>query len=446
MDISNETNVTVINKPNNSDKVKIAICLEQADGIVDSIMSGFSVNQLMNLEFYIFLNKGQHLEKELPFQVSYTCTYLDDNEDQIAGIMELMDLVLTEENIFAHMAGALGKSIWLITAEHDDKGRIRTFLNAYKNTCIVDTGKTGYVSAIRKVSLYLYFEFAEAFEPFSTGCKKLNITDVERIDDIYIDDINSISKILDVGVSCLNNIQIETTSICNLSCEYCPNSTVGREHAFMEPEMFYKIIDSLQEYLPGYSGTLSPHFYGEPLIDKRLELFIAYSRKKLPGSVIELYTNGELLTIDRYLALKYSGVDLFKISQHTELPSKVIEDTLTYIQHNHPELLTIEYNIFRDVKIKMNRGGLVKTEEMPLELMRRCTGCGVAHRVITFDHKGNAVLCCNDYLSKHTFGNILSKSIKDIWEGVGYQRARNLLMFGYMPFDMCKVCCGFSVK
>lgn len=446
MDIANETDMALINKTNNSDRVKIAVCLEQPGFIVDAIMSGFPVSQLMNLDFYIFLNKGQHLENELPFQVSYTCKYLDDNEDQITGIMEQMDLVLAEENIFAHIAGSLGKSIWLITAEHDDESKISAFLNAYKNTCIVDSCKSGYVSAIRKVSLYLYFEFAESFEPFSTGSKKLSITDVERIDDIYIDDINSISKILDFGVPCLNNIQIETTSICNLNCEYCPNSTVGREQAFMEPEMYYRIIDSLHEYLPDYSGTLSPHFYGEPLIDKRLEQFIAYSRKKLPGSVIELYTNGELLTIDRYLALKYSGVDLFKISQHTELPSKVIENTLKYIQHNHPELLSIEYNIFRDVKIKMNRGGLVKTEEMPIELMRRCTGCGVAHRVMTFDHRGNAVLCCNDYLSKHTFGNILSKSIKDIWEGMGYQRTRNLLMFGYMPFDMCKICCGFSVK
>ena len=52
MDLSNETNVTVINNPNNYDRVKIAIYPEQADDIVDSIMSGFPVNPLMNLAFY----------------------------------------------------------------------------------------------------------------------------------------------------------------------------------------------------------------------------------------------------------------------------------------------------------------------------------------------------------------------------------------------------------
>ena len=435
---------TAMKNLKSTDRVKVAICLEQSDRLIDSIMSGFTVGQLLNLDFYIFVHKDRHFNKELPNQVSHSYIYLADNIDMVAAMIGQMDIVLAEENVFAHLAGAMSKSIWLFASKIDDSGRSNAFLNSYEKVSVIHADEAGYLSAIRSVSLYLYFVFSDTFKPFSTNSKKHYNLDVDSIEEIVVDDINSISRLLDIRVPCLKNIQIETTSICNLRCEYCPNSTVGRDNAFMEAETYYKIIDSLKEYIPDYSGTLAPHFYGEPLIDKRLEQFIAYTRKILPSAVIEVYTNGELLTIDRYLALKTAGVDLFRISQHTELPSTVVETTLTYIQQNHPEIFSIDYKVYRDEKFKMNRGGLVTTEQVPLELMRTVTGCSMAHRVLTFDFKGNALLCCNDYLAQHVFGNIRSNSIEEIWEGMGYQRVRNLLMFGYLPFEMCKVCSGLK--
>ena len=62
-------------------------------------------------------------------------------------------------------------------------------------------------------------------------------------------------------------------------------------------------------------------FIRKPGDDKRLPEFVKYIRTKLPKSSIRVYTNGDFLTIEKYLKLKYAGVDIFEITQHSETPS-----------------------------------------------------------------------------------------------------------------------------
>jgi 8-amino-3,8-dideoxy-alpha-D-manno-octulosonate transaminase len=427
-----------------SDRVKLAICFERDNDPIDSIMSGFTVGQLMNLDFFVFINKADFVDKYIPELISCSYVCMDNDIDCMIDIVAHMNIILTDKLVFAELSKSIGKYAWFV---YDKKSCIdNAYINNLSNDiCLLETDGYDYKSAIKKLSLYLNFVFSDRFIEFSTSCKKNFNIYVEYIDEIFIDNINAINSLLDIKVNCLNNIQIETTSVCNLKCEYCPNSTVGREPALMQTETYYRIIDSIKEYMPDYSGTLAPHFYGEPLMDKRLEQLIGYTRQMLPDAIIEVYTNGELLTVERYMALKSAGVNMFKISQHTELPSSTLQNCLTFIKLNHPELFSVDYKVYYNEKYKMNRGGLVKAEHLPLDLMKNAAGCSMAHRVMTFDYKGQAVLCCNDYLSRHVFGNIQSNSIQEIWEGKAYKRIRNQLMFGYLPFDMCKVCFGFSL-
>jgi MoaA/NifB/PqqE/SkfB family radical SAM enzyme len=59
----------------------------------------------------------------------------------------------------------------------------------------------------------------------------------------------------------LNAVEIETTTVCNRACAYCPNKTVGgRPKTQMGVDVYHKIIDSLGEM--GFAGRVSPHFYG----------------------------------------------------------------------------------------------------------------------------------------------------------------------------------------
>lgn len=82
----------------------------------------------------------------------------------------------------------------------------------------------------------------------------------------------------------------------------------------MDTNVYTKIIDELSEI--NYNGRVYPHFYGEPLLDKRLPQLIEYTRKKLPLATIVVYSNGDYLTKELFNRLIASGVDGFVITQH----------------------------------------------------------------------------------------------------------------------------------
>jgi hypothetical protein len=234
------------------------------------------------------------------------------------------------------------------------------------------------------------------------------------------------------------SVTIETTSICNLACDYCPNSRFERDKTFMSESRFFRIIDSIADYAPDFSGEIRPHLFGEPLIDNRLEDFVRYTRFRLPAARITLFTNGCFLTTDRFLSLKRASVDMLHISQHQPSPPPGLKETLSHIKSNHPELYTVSYNEEYRAEFRMNRGGLLDLESLPLpdRYYSRCA----SYRDLTFDVHGNAILCCNDYLGKHLFGNIDKMSVKNIWESPRNSETRNKLFFGLLPLPVCMAC------
>jgi len=211
---------------------------------------------------------------------------------------------------------------------------------------------------------------------------------------------------------------------------------VPRFKELMTEDTFYKIIDSVRDYKESFDGIVAPHLYGEPLLDQRLEKFIEYSKTRLPRAKIHLYTNGETLTVERYLALKYAGTDVFHVSIHRPESQPDILHVLSTIGAQYPELFSVVCNTPYNAEYLMNRGGLVQVNELPVldTQFGRC----LCYKDLVFDVRGNAVLCCNDYLGKHLFGNIHTSSVSDIWKSVANSKIRNALLFGYLPLDICR--------
>ena len=75
-------------------------------------------------------------------------------------------------------------------------------------------------------------------------------------------------------------VQIETTTICNRKCPYCPNYSVGRPQCLMEESVFLKIIAALKEI--SFKGTIVFSGFGEPVSDDRLTQFVSHIKKMLP--------------------------------------------------------------------------------------------------------------------------------------------------------------------
>src|SRR5262245_22586687 len=95
-------------------------------------------------------------------------------------------------------------------------------------------------------------------------------------------------------------VELELNSMCNRKCTYCPNVSSKRPVGFMSEELFKKIIHELEEI--EFDGRISYHFYGEPLLDKRLPEFVQYTKDKVPNSYAEIYSNGDFLDLEVFRA------------------------------------------------------------------------------------------------------------------------------------------------
>ncbi len=236
-----------------------------------------------------------------------------------------------------------------------------------------------------------------------------------------------------------NDINIETTTVCNKKCSYCPNSIFDRGllayEKLMDEELYKKIIDELAEI--NFDGRISPESYGEPLMDKRLVSLITYTRKKLPKARLEILTNGDLLTPDLYKRLIKAGVDRFYVSQHGDVMSKSMVLLNKFLIENPDEKNVVTYRVITSKTLLSNRGGLVNPTMVKLE-----PRCNSPSNPVVIDHNGNVVLCCNDYLSSIILGNMKDKTLVEIWKGEKYKLLRRQLRKHNYQLDLCKKCTG----
>lgn len=224
------------------------------------------------------------------------------------------------------------------------------------------------------------------------------------------------------------NVEIETTTLCNRNCIFCPLSKDKKGEKFMDESLFYKIIDELGN-MP-FEGYIWLNHYGEPLLDKRLPKFVKYIRRKLKNVKIGFFSNGDLLTPTKAKSLISIGLDLIRISQHDTNPSKQISELKKY---DWDGKIMFQVENIKSQHLS-NRCGSVQVETMyPMY----CKLNGIIIRV-----DGDLALCCNDYYKEVKLGNIKNNTIKDIWNSKKYRKIRKDLKSGRFYLDICKKCRG----
>ncbi|MCA1296325.1 radical SAM protein [Paenibacillus sp. alder61] len=80
---------------------------------------------------------------------------------------------------------------------------------------------------------------------------------------------------------------IETTSICNLACSFCPPTQ--RQAQFIKLEDFRKILDEIKPH----TDYIYFHVKGEPLLHPKIDQLLDVSHEK--GFKVNITTNGTLL-------------------------------------------------------------------------------------------------------------------------------------------------------
>jgi len=223
-------------------------------------------------------------------------------------------------------------------------------------------------------------------------------------------------------------IEIETATKCNRKCEYCVNSKYNRGDNHMNEKLYIKIIHNLKEI--GFEGRLSPHFYNEPFLDNKLLKLIYYAKNNIPNLIIDVFTNGDFLTVHTYYKMKHAGVDKFTVTAHDALTYRQISNLLVKLNVRDISLRK-SYNLY-----KMNRGGLLDIDTIKVDY------CNYPSNYLIVNYKGEVVLCCNDFFCHHVFGDLKKENIIDVWNSTKFCTIRNELRSGIFKYDICKLCTG----
>lgn len=217
-------------------------------------------------------------------------------------------------------------------------------------------------------------------------------------------------------------VEIEINTHCNRVsnyCPFCPNAILKPidPPCFMEEDLYKTIIKQLKEV--NFSSRLSYHFYGEPLLHPHLEEMLEFASNHLPQAQHVLYTNGDLLSEDKYNSIMNAGEIEIVISNY---PKK------EYPHRPHQ-------NVLQDMHID-NRGGLFEKLNKPMG-----SPCFAPSHRLVIAYNGDVLLCYEDAKRVNVFGNINKNKITEIWLSEKFRKTRKQLSEGKRFLnDPCKIC------
>lgn len=241
-----------------------------------------------------------------------------------------------------------------------------------------------------------------------------------------------------------NHVEIETINRCNGNCSFCPVSRQKdtREYQIMEEGLFQSIIDQLAELQ--YHGRLALFSNNEPFLDPDILPRHQYARKKLPNARMHLFTNGTLLTIEKFkeLMLYLDELIIDNYQQDLEL-IKPCREIVSYCEE-HPDFKKrVTIVLRKPQEILSSRGGDAPNRKELVSYGK--DRCVLPFKQLIIRPDGKVSLCCNDPLGKNTLGDLKKDPILDVWNNDRFKMVRKCLYEGRANWKHCEYCDFFSL-
>ena len=194
----------------------------------------------------------------------------------------------------------------------------------------------------------------------------------------------------------LKKVNIETKDSCNRSCSFCPRSTYTDSGDEMSLGDYKVILEKLASY--GYTGIISPVGNNEGLCDSRIVEIIKITHEILPDSLINMDTNGDLLTPELLSKMLDAGLSNLTINHYDN------SNTALY-QLEGP----ITHRKTSDILL-YNRAGNIDVEASEKTIL-----CLKLFVKMAINYRGDVLLCCADWFNTIKLGNAITDNIADIW-------------------------------
>ncbi len=249
-------------------------------------------------------------------------------------------------------------------------------------------------------------------------------------------------------------IDFETTNFCNLKCIFCNQNIMKRKKGMMEFITFKKAVDEIAEK----SSTKAIKFglWGEPFLNKSFRKMLEYAKNK--GLIIHVITNGLFL----HQKDVWQHIDMLNISMQG-LTKEEYQRLRNYKEYDKL-VKNIKYVAFHDKRPYINLSvfildeteeevdsfklywknivdsvGIGKThitrlgDKAPKDLIKRQTAsirkkpCNQVRTRLSIYWDGTVSVCCGDFETELSLGNINDFSIEDIWNGKKINQLRRVL-------------------
>lgn len=212
-------------------------------------------------------------------------------------------------------------------------------------------------------------------------------------------------------------IEVETTSYCNRTCSFCPNSFIDRrsEKQLMPEACWQTILADIRAV--DFTGSFHWSRYSEPTSEERIVERIAQVRRAAPKCSIGIDSNGDYLDAEYIERLVAAGLnrlwvdvylpnddsyDLVTARQHLNRFLKRIGKTTAITVGTEPALhshvewpgLEMAVSVRNLVTLKRSdlsdRGGLIQIARRT----SRTAPCFSPFKNVTIDWDGSVALCC----------------------------------------------------
>lgn len=283
------------------------------------------------------------------------------------------------------------------------------------------------------------------------------------------------------------DINVETSTICPMSCKFCCNRIYKREINVMPIETFHTVVKEYVEMMGGGTigiGSMQSDFLSDPLLLERMKIIKEYKKSLWVHSTTPLisaarFSDDELLSIitnmdflevsveghDSESYKEMCGVDGFKIliKQLYRLRDMIFQNhikidiALGFRTYDRNKL--INSKTYRDLTAIFREGnildeffswfGSIKESDLPKGAKLKTqhntdkeTDCVVPYATLAIQTNGNVVGCgCIDWLETNVIGNINESSLLDIWLSDKAKAFRNAFSNrnGELP-QICKEC------
>jgi len=269
-------------------------------------------------------------------------------------------------------------------------------------------------------------------------------------------------------------VRYEVTDHCNASCIMCPRDKHehGREHGIMDQKAYQRSIDEVVA-LGAQKIVLTG--FGEPMLDKRLELKISYAKSK--GLSTYIISNGSVLNSKRARTILEAGLDEIRVSfygmrpetynavmqgldfdrtmsgmlEFLRLRNEMKASTrvqISYLELDENKSDTGLFREFWEPKVdaieiwRPHNFGDGRDYRFREEAVEVKTTCGRPENgPLQIQWNGEVIPCCYDYNNQIILGNAFETSVLDILNGPKYRLLRyahRMKEFSLFPYcDQC---------